>query len=296
LIVLLLVLFPARVLAHDGRLATAFDLFPIVAIAISAVVYARGVRVLWARAGRGRGVRPWQVTSFGAAVLTMWLALASPIDARAALTFSAHMTQHELLMLVAAPLFVYGAPLVVMLWGLPVSWRDRVALVSHAKPLRRAWSVATHPAAAFGLHAVVLWVWHVPIFFNAAMERDLVHAIQHASFVLTAALFWWGMLSGRYGRLGYGAAVCYVFLTAVHSSLLGALLTLAPAPWYAPYVTTAAQRAMDPLVDQQLAGLLMWVPSGIIFIALGLALMAAWLAEASRRARLDAPSHLGTHR
>ena len=104
-------------------------------------------------------------------------------------------------------------------------------------------------------------------------------------FVLTAALFWWGMVHGRYGRAGYGIGVLYVFLTAMHSTLLGALLTVGPKVWYGSYLSTAAQRHVDPLDDQQLAGLIMWVPSGVVFIVVGLALVAAWLGEAERRAR-----------
>ena len=76
------------------------------------------------------------------------------------------------------------------------------------------------------LHAAALWIWHVPLLFDAALDSEALHAIQHFSFVATAGLFWWGMVNGRYGRIGYGAGVFYIFLTAVHSSALGALVTL----------------------------------------------------------------------
>lgn len=140
------------------------------------------------------------------------------------------------------------------------------------------------------LHAAALWIWHVPLLFDAALDSEALHAIQHFSFVATAGLFWWGMVNGRYGRIGYGAGVFYIFLTAVHSSALGALVTLAPAVWYSPYRAHAAERHVDPLADQQLAGLLMWVPSGLVFIAFGLAVLAAWLGESERRARLGSVS------
>jgi cytochrome c2 len=93
---------------------------------------------------------------------------------------------------------------------------------------------------------------------------------------------------GRYGRTGYGLGVLYVFLTAVHSSALGALLTVAPSVWYADYARQAPAWQVDALADQQLAGLLMWVPAGAIFIVFGLALFAAWLGEAERRVRFGA--------
>ena len=133
---------------------------------------------------------------------------------------------------------------------------------------------------------MALWVWHIPTLYEAALQSTGVHAVQHVSFLLTAALFWWGMMHGRYGRTGYGVAVLYVFLTAVHSSVLGALLTVAPSVWYSAYAATAAEWRIDALADQQLAGLLMWVPAGVIFIVFGLALFAAWLGESERRAAL----------
>jgi cytochrome c2 len=106
--------------------------------------------------------------------------------------------------------------------------------------------------------------------------------------VLAASLFWWAMVHGRYGRGGYGLGVLYVFLTAVHSSALGALLTVSPSVWYGEYGRQAAAWQLDALADQQLAGLLMWIPAGVIFIVFGLALVAAWLGEAERRVRFGA--------
>ena len=120
----------------------------------------------------------------------------------------------------------------------------------------------TGPLAVFLLHAIAIWAWHIPRLYEAALHNDGIHALEHVSFVVTAALFWWGMVHGRYGRIGYGVAVLYVFLTAVHSSILGALMTVAPGVWYPAYTAAASAWHLDPLEDQQLAGLLMWVPSG----------------------------------
>jgi putative membrane protein len=137
--------------------------------------------------------------------------------------------------------------------------------------------VVTAPAAVWLLHAVALWAWHVPALFNAALASDPIHALQHLSFFGTAVLFWWGLVQDRYDRMQYGAAVLYVFTTAVHSGVLGALLTLSPWPWYPAYATTTAAFGLTPLEDQQLGGLIMWVPAGAIYVAVGLAFFAAWL-------------------
>jgi putative membrane protein len=196
------------------------------------------------------------------------------------------MTQHEILMLVSAPLLVFGHPLVAMLWALPRPARESLGALSRKPAIARSWRGLTGPLNVFLLHAIALWIWHVPRFYEAALRSDGLHALQHFSFVATAALFWWAMVHGKYGRLGYGVAVVYIFLTAVHSSVLGALMAVAPEVWYPGYARAGAAWGIDPLADQQLAGLLMWVPSGVIFIVLGLALFAAWLGESDKRAAL----------
>jgi putative membrane protein len=201
------------------------------------------------------------------------------------------MAQHELLMLVAAPLVAAGAPFVALLWTLPADTRRRAMLAIRTPRVVTVAAILTAPATVWILHAVALWTWHLPALYDAALEHESVHALQHASFFGTAALFWWGLLHGRYGRAGYGAAVVYIFATAVHSGVLGALLVFSPHVWYPLYATgsaAAARFGLSPLEDQQLAGLLMWIPAGVIFIAGGLFFFAAWLREAERRAQIFA--------
>ena len=149
--------------------------------------------------------------------------------------------------------------------------------------LRDGWRFASSPLLILLLHALVLWLWHIPVLFEAALENEGIHALQHGSFFLTAVLFWWGIARGRYGRGGYGLACGFVFATAMHTSVLGALLTVASRLWYPSYAARAAPWAIDVLADQQLAGLIMWVPAGVLLSLLALGLFAAWLGEASRR-------------
>jgi putative membrane protein len=270
-----------------------FEPFTVVLLVLSAACYARGVRALWARAGRGRGIRVWEATSFWAGLLVLAVALLSPLAWVSEILFSAHMTQHALLMLVSAPLLVFGRPLQAYLWALGPTQREAAGAWTRRRPVAATWHALTGPAGAFGIHGLALWLWHVPALYEAALRHQGVHALQHASFLLTAALFWWGMIHGRYGRIGYGAGVLYTFLTAVHSSILGALMTVATSLWYPSYGDVAAGWNIDAVEDQQLAGLLMWVPSGVIFIVIGLALLAAWLGESERRARLGAAQPRG---
>jgi cytochrome c2 len=135
----------------------------------------------------------------------------------------------------------------------------------------------------FLLHAAALWAWHVPALYGAAIHSEAIHALEHTCFFVSAGLFWWGITRGRYGRLGYGAAVLYVFATAMHSGLLGAALTLAPHAWYPAHEATTAAWGLSPLEDQQLAGLIMWVPASVIFVAAGLYYFALWIKESERR-------------
>jgi putative membrane protein len=145
------------------------------------------------------------------------------------------------------------------------------------------WMALTAPATVWLLHGVALWIWHMPALYDAALRSESVHAIQHLCFFLSASLFWWGIAHGRYGRAGYGAAVVYVFATAMHSGVLGALLTFSTHVWYPVYAQSGHTLGLSPLEDQQLAGLLMWIPAGITFIVGGLYFFAAWLKESERR-------------
>jgi putative membrane protein len=145
------------------------------------------------------------------------------------------------------------------------------------------WRTLTAPLLAWALSGLAVWVWHMPVLYDAAVANEGIHTLEHASFVGTSALFWWGMLYGRYGRAGYGAAVFYVFLTVVHTGILGAMVTFAGTPLYPIYAQPAAAHGVDLLVDQQRAGLLMWIPAGLVMTLLGLGLFAAWIGEAQRR-------------
>ena len=262
-----------------------WDPLVIAALTFSSALYTRGVIALWRRAGRAHGVRRWNVAAFAAGQLAIVTSLLSPLDRASDVLFSAHMTQHELLILVAAPLCVLGRPLVVFLWGFDARARDAITSFVRRPVVRLAWRRATGPFVVLIVHGVVVWAWHVPAAFEAALASEAVHGVQHLMFFVTAVLFWWSLVYGRYGRVGYGVAVLYVFATAVHTSILGAFLTLGTRAVYPTHAARTLAFGVDPLGDQQTAGLLMWVPAGVLLTAIGLALMAAWLGEAERRSR-----------
>ena len=158
------------------------------------------------------------------------------------------MIQHEVLMLVAGPLLVLGRPLPLFLRALPLAWRRQLG--KWGKNLQGSWRVLTHPLVVWTLHAAALWIWHLPRLFQATLTSELAHAWQHLSFFGTALCFWWALLYGHQKLQGYGVAVLAVFTTALHSSLLGALLTFAPTPWYPAYAHTTATWGLTPLEDR----------------------------------------------
>lgn len=244
-------------------------------LAVSGAMYAVGSRRL--------KVVGWNRWAYAAGWLVLAGALLSPIHRLGEVLFAAHMTQHELLMLVAAPLLVMGRPLAPYLMALPESWRRPLGGWTKVRWVQ----VLGAPLVAWMIHAVVLWSWHVPYLYERAVANDVVHALQHSSFLFSAIIFWWTLIHGRYGRMGYGVGVMYVFSTAAHSSILGALLTFGDQVWYPIYSGRTLLWGMTPLQDQQMGGLIMWVPAGIVFVIVGLAMFAAWLGESERRVRLS---------
>lgn len=278
---LLLILLPALARAHVPAGETTphawqwnAEPWLVALMAASALLYARGVWRLWAHAGWGRGIAPRTVAAFACGWLVLLVALLSPLDALGSRLFSAHMVQHELLMVVAAPLLVLGRPLAAWTWAFDAQGRQRIGRAVSARWPAAAWSALTDPAMAWSLHAIALWLWHVPVLFDAAIRNEGWHALQHGSFVGSALLFWWTVLGSdpRVAR-GAGWTVVSLFTTMVHTAVLGALLSLSPTPWYAAYLSGTPPLGIDALEDQQLGGLVMWVPTGLAYLLAALALL-----------------------
>jgi putative membrane protein len=243
---------------------------------LAAALYAAGVLRLGSHV-RAKRVLAWRAVAFVCGWLALVLALWSPLDRAAAGSFAFHMVQHEVLMLVAAPLLVAGRGLPTFLWSLPHDARVVLGRRLRARSLRRGWTLLTAPLSAWLLHAVALWGWHVPAFFNAAVTSGVVHEWQHATFLVTALIFWHALL--RRGTQGArGMALVYLFTTTIHTGVLGALLTFAPRPLYATLDTGLLEAtALTPLEDQQLGGLIMWVPGALVYVSIALWLAARWL-------------------
>ena len=258
--------------------AWSFDPLVVLILSLLAWLYARGLARLWTKVGVSNKVRIWQAVSFLGALAALFIALLSPLDALSGELSSLHMVQHMLLTTVAAPLLILASPTFVLAWGLP-EWKRgwgsslfRFAFRLPQEPL--LWQ----PLLVWLLFAAVLWGWHHPRLYQAALRDPLLHDAQHLSFFIAACLFWRVCLD-PFSRLRLcpAIAILYLFTTSLHASALGVFLTFSPQAWYEDYAARVGAWGLTQLQDQQLAGLIMWLPSCLIYPAIGAILFGSWL-------------------
>jgi cytochrome c oxidase assembly factor CtaG len=262
-------------LAHgnDAAVGWSFEPWVVGPLVVSLAWFLAGSARLRARGAEAPTLRR-RVACFLAGWALLVGALVSPLDAAAARSFAAHMLEHELLMLAAAPLLVLSAPVGIALWALPRRARLALGRAAHTRTWRAPWAMMSGLFAATTIQAAALWGWHAPSLFGLALARPGWHVVQHLCFLGTALLFWHAVWRAPV-RGGAGACVAALFFTATVSGALGALMALARGPWYAGYAALGlTPMGLTPLQDQQLAGLLMWVPGGLVHAGAALWLLA----------------------
>ena len=207
--------------------------------------------------------------------LVLTAALISPLHEGGERSFTLHMIEHELIMLVATLLLAAASAGGVLAWGLPGPLRTALG-GRWRTPLAALWRRLTEPVTATILQALVMWAWHAPALFNRALTSQGWHITQHLSFILASLIFWRAMLDVRRG--GYLVSALCLFLTSLVEGVLGALMALSVSPWYPAYAAMGMSGiGLDPVSDQQLAGLVMWIPGGLIHGAAALAFLYRWL-------------------
>lgn len=257
-------------------------------LALAVAGYLLGLRRL-SRKARSRVFGALRCGAFAAGIATLVIALISPLDALDDQLFSAHMLQHLLLMMVAAPLLVSGRPAIAWLWAFPLRARRAIGRVWMGSGLHRGIRVLMTPLVVWVLCSVVLWFWHLPGPYGWALQDETVHTFEHLSFFITALMFW-SLVLEPYGarRLDYGSTLLFVATLGAQNGLLGALLTFAGRPFYVAYANTTTAFGLTPLEDQQLAGLIMWVPASIIHLTTLAVLFVAWIHSLDRQPKRPA--------
>jgi putative membrane protein len=231
------------------------------------------------RQSPGRSRLGARAVAFWAGVAVVAVAVASPLDALAHRLFAAHMTQHLLLALVAPLLLVAAAPGRVMVWALPPPTRRAVRHTLGRLGTATGSGGAAEAVAlgAVGVHVLVLAAWPVPAAYDLAVAHDVVHAIEHASLFAAGVALWWAVIGARV-RTRAPLAVIHLFLAALPMGAIAALLTLAPRPLYGAHLFGAPAQGLTALEDQQLAGAIMWVPGGTLYLGVAAVLVVRWLA------------------
>lgn len=246
-------------------------------VAIYAIVWHR------ARLGGSGALTGRHAAAFAAGWLALVLALATPLEALAGTLLSLHMAQHVLLIAVAAPLLALGLPVARMSRALPGVARRP------ASRLRAAMVGGGFIVAALLVHVAVIWVWHAPALYEAALTSSALHGLEHLAFLASAMLVWWSLFAFGSVHRPRGSQVAALFVIGAQGAALGALMTFAAVPWYASYEPGAALTGVDALADQQIAGLVMWGAGGIAPVVVAALLLVAWLKRLDRYPPAMAP-------
>jgi putative membrane protein len=237
------------------------------------------------------GPPQWRTTAFVIGLAVILLSLDTPIETLARQLFWAHMTQHLLLIMVAAPLLVVAAPGMQIWRGLPLSIRRPLAriAVKHPamRPVRRLFWLATGPVAAWLLSSGNLWLWHWPVAYDLTLRNHAIHHVEHVLFLGLGILFWAQVIDQPpfRCRMSQVKRVAYVFLAAVQAWALAILLGYASAPYYAYAQLPWRPGGISALTDQQLGAGIMWVPGSITYAILIIVCTYFWLRDEDRAAQ-----------
>lgn len=247
--------------------AWSLPMAPLISLSIALVLYLRGWMA--ARATRGRELPVWRAVCFVAGVLSLWIALASPIDALDDYLLAAHMIQHFILMSIAPPLIVLGAPVVPLLRGVPrILIRRGLRPVFRARWLRAVVHTITHPAFAWIAMNVAYLGWHLPAAFELTFRSERIHEFEHVCFFATSLVFWWMVLSPWPARARWPkwAMIPYLLSADILNTVLSATLAFSGRVLYPSYAAAPRICFLTPLKDQVAAGAEMWVLNSLVFL------------------------------
>ena len=232
-------------------------------------VFSLGWARLFARQQRGLAAG-WRLICYWLGIGVVALALMSPIDLLGTQLFTAHMIQHLLLVMIAPPLLLLAQPFPFLLWGLPRGLRRRIGGLFSRKSAVRLWLTRlTRPLGVWLASMVILWGWHIPSAYEAALRSDFIHDLEHLSFFGSGMLFWWSVTAvgpRLQGQAGRGTRIVFLLVTVPVNVLLSMLIALADQPLYPHYTTVPRLWGLSVLQDQMFGGAIMWVPGSMMYV------------------------------
>lgn len=254
-------------LPQDLLAAWSFPVAPFIGLSLLVVVYLLGWRAAFRT--RSNELPPWRGACFVAGIITLWIAIASPIDALDDYLLAAHMMQHLILMSVAPPLIVLGAPTVPLLRGLP-----RRLIRALSRPVFRGrWfhkfcRLITHPVFAWLAMNIAYLSWHVPGLFELTFRSENIHNFEHLCFFLTSIAFWWVVIAPwpTVSRWQRWTIIPYLLSADALNTVLSAVLAFSGKLLYPSYAAAPRICRLTPLQDQVAAGAEMWVLNSLIFL------------------------------
>jgi cytochrome c oxidase assembly factor CtaG len=236
-------------------------------LSLSAVIYLRGWWLL-RRAG-SRSIPPWRAWAFLLGLLSLWMALASPMDVFNSFVLTAHMLQHMMLMMIAPPLILLGAPLIPLVRGLPVfAAREFAGPFLNWSVAKRVGSTVTHPVFALVLMGLTMFAWHTPALYELALRSEIWHQLEHACFLVTSLIFWWPVIQPWPSKAQWPrwAMVPYLLIADLQNTVLSAILAFSDRVLYPSYSAAPRLFRFSPLEDQVAAGAIMWVMGSLAFV------------------------------
>jgi cytochrome c oxidase assembly factor CtaG len=277
----------------------------IVPLLVLAALYGRGWWVLRHRGRAQNGFATgWRLAAYLGGLLLLAISLLSPIDTLSGFLFAMHMVQHLLMVMFAPPLLMVANPLPVLLWSLPDGARRQTGrLVSHAisrdTALRRALRNLLNPGLVWMIFVIVLWGWHDPNLYNAALRHQWVHDLEHITFFLTSMLLWWRITGAGpkvHQKMSLLARVGLAIAGVPPNMILGVFLAFATEPLYQFYEEMPRITGLTVLEDQALSGIIMWIPGSMMYIIAALILLFTWmrreeLRSIAEKARLRPRQH-----
>ncbi len=237
------------------------------ALCLTALVYARGWFRL--RSAFPNLLSPWRLAAFFAGIISIWIAIGSPLNAFDDASLTIHMLQHLLLMSLAPPLILLGAPQLPLLHGLPQSLaRGVVSPILRWAPVKRLGDLIANPAFGWLAAAAALIGWHVPAIFQLALRWNWLHELEHASFLAAGLLFWWPVIQPwpSVARWPRWSIPLYLFCATLPCDALSAFLVFCDRVVYSSYLSVPRVFAWSALEDQQCAAALMWVSVTVILL------------------------------